>query len=440
VDGMHWLLNHFLVRGVNKYVPHAFSLKEFPDPECPPHFYAHGNHAQFPWFSRLMVYANRVCTLLDGAKNHVPVAVLYNVEGEWAGEYMPIEKPARVLAESQIDYHFVPVDALNHSDVRGHELEMNGIKYQALVIPYSKYISGDLANFIRGANKFTIYFIDSLPDEVLDGSPVPHCQCIPLGELADKLLGVGDVAVNYPFPDLRYGRWKKDSGEMWMFFNESGNETFDGSITLPKLDSPVGYDAFNNRLLAINCECEGNGCKLQLRLEPGEVMFVLSGCNLVAPATDDYQSVKIIDCSKGWAVNLKYPSGSGNNYFLDELSNIARLEPNYSGTIEYEKILTLPDCDGLLVKIGECHDMVSVFVDDVSIGMSCRPPFIFEHKCKVVAGEHSLRIVTANTPQRHVAGLGHPPSIFAPPEPLMPVGLMGSVAVEVLQFTNAPPL
>ncbi len=32
------LLDHFLVRGINHFVPHAFSAKAFPDPDCPPHF------------------------------------------------------------------------------------------------------------------------------------------------------------------------------------------------------------------------------------------------------------------------------------------------------------------------------------------------------------------------------------------------------------------
>lgn len=37
---MKWLTDHMLVRGVNHFVPHAFSQKEFPDWDCPPHFYA----------------------------------------------------------------------------------------------------------------------------------------------------------------------------------------------------------------------------------------------------------------------------------------------------------------------------------------------------------------------------------------------------------------
>src|SRR5690625_2865634 len=35
---MKWITDHMLVRGVNYFIPHAYSQKEFPDPDCPPHF------------------------------------------------------------------------------------------------------------------------------------------------------------------------------------------------------------------------------------------------------------------------------------------------------------------------------------------------------------------------------------------------------------------
>ena len=61
-----YLLDHFMVRGINHFVPHAFSAKEYPDPDCPPHFYAHGNHPQYRHFGALMAYSNRVLELLNG--------------------------------------------------------------------------------------------------------------------------------------------------------------------------------------------------------------------------------------------------------------------------------------------------------------------------------------------------------------------------------------
>lgn len=42
---MKWMTDHLLVRGINTFVPHAFSQAEFPDPDCPPHLYARAEPA-----------------------------------------------------------------------------------------------------------------------------------------------------------------------------------------------------------------------------------------------------------------------------------------------------------------------------------------------------------------------------------------------------------
>ncbi len=54
-----FLMDHFMVRGVNRFVPHAFSPKAFPDPDCPPHFYAQGENPLYRAFGELMAYNNR---------------------------------------------------------------------------------------------------------------------------------------------------------------------------------------------------------------------------------------------------------------------------------------------------------------------------------------------------------------------------------------------
>ena len=81
-----YLIDHFLARGVNRFVPHAFSPKEFPDPDCPPHFYAHGNQMQYSHFGHVIRYMNRAAHLLSGGKYPAKTAVLYHADAEWAGE------------------------------------------------------------------------------------------------------------------------------------------------------------------------------------------------------------------------------------------------------------------------------------------------------------------------------------------------------------------
>ena len=69
-----YLADHFLVRGVNHIVPHAFSMKEYPDPDCPPHFFAHGHNPQYRHFGVLMAYMNRMCALLKSGETEADVA------------------------------------------------------------------------------------------------------------------------------------------------------------------------------------------------------------------------------------------------------------------------------------------------------------------------------------------------------------------------------
>lgn len=57
-----------------------------------------------------MRYMNRVTTLTSGGHRIAPVAVLYHAEAEWAGNCMLTQKPARKLAESQIEFDCIPAD------------------------------------------------------------------------------------------------------------------------------------------------------------------------------------------------------------------------------------------------------------------------------------------------------------------------------------------
>ena len=80
---MKYLIDHFMLRGINYYVPHAFSPKK-DDTDCPPNFYNTGKNPQFKYFGMLMDYINRMCALTDGA-THIPTAaVIYDAEASWS--------------------------------------------------------------------------------------------------------------------------------------------------------------------------------------------------------------------------------------------------------------------------------------------------------------------------------------------------------------------
>lgn len=194
VRDMRYLLDHLLATGINTLVPHAFSMAEYPDPDCPPHFYAGGHNPEFPAFAQLMKYANRMCGLLNGGKHVADAAVLYDAEADWAGERMPMQKVLRDLAEHQISADIVSLDMLTEpgwgasfEDRDGHgrlvingvsseagkehgRLVMNGVSFDALVIPYAQYLPESILHFAERAEKagFPILFVGELPEALLD--------------------------------------------------------------------------------------------------------------------------------------------------------------------------------------------------------------------------------------------------------------------------------
>jgi hypothetical protein len=117
-------------------VPHAFSQAEFPDPDCPPHFYARGKNPQFHYDHVLNAYTNRISHLLSGGRHVANIGVLYHAKAEWAGKAMPFHKPLKFLLQNQIDCDVLPGDALlKQAMVQAEKLRIADETYDCLVIP-----------------------------------------------------------------------------------------------------------------------------------------------------------------------------------------------------------------------------------------------------------------------------------------------------------------
>ncbi|WP_303393780.1 glycosyl hydrolase, partial [Enterococcus sp. 12E11_DIV0728] len=135
---MKWIADHMMVRGVNYFVPHAFTMSNFPDADCPPHFYAQGHNPQFFAFKNLMDYMNKVSDLFTGGQHCSDIAVLYHGEAEWSGNYMPIQKVTRVLTENQYEFDIVPCEKIEESTIENFSFKINKNSYKILVVPYAE--------------------------------------------------------------------------------------------------------------------------------------------------------------------------------------------------------------------------------------------------------------------------------------------------------------
>lgn len=230
VSLMRWLVDHMLVRGINHFTPHAFSMTDH-DKDCPPHFYALGQNPQYEVFGALMRYTNRMADLLYGGTDCIDAAVLYHAEAEWADpSAMLFQKPLRALMEAQIDGDVIPADALAKASVTDGRLVIGSQSYAAFILPSCRYLKREVIAFVINAKKkgLPTFIVDALPEgddahQALPPEFAGAVEKVPLDELAERLRSVCTTCL-YPEScdkNLRTHLTKKDGAEILMLFNES---------------------------------------------------------------------------------------------------------------------------------------------------------------------------------------------------------------------------
>lgn len=290
---MKWLTDHMLVRGINTFVPHAFSPK-FPDRDCPPHFYARGNNPQYPFFIRLMKYMNRMCHLLNGGRMVTPAAVLYHGEAEWCGQTDLFQRPVRLLMEKQIDCDVIWSDLLGEDTAvfENRRLVIRGQSYGCLIIPGCSHVPGPVARFIARAHQagFPVLFVEQLPKASLD-EHIPAkelfqmIEAVPEELLADKAAALcGELPLRVHLisgsrEDLRACTYEHPDGRVYMLFNEHPMQEIKARLTLTtKPDNGhfgelVRYDAVSN----VCFPAELKDGVLELNLKAGESAVYICG-------------------------------------------------------------------------------------------------------------------------------------------------------------------
>jgi hypothetical protein len=450
---MKYLTDHFLVRGINHYVPHAFSPKEFPDPDCPPHFYAHGLNPQFRHFRRLMRYMNRACHLINGGKHVAPAALLYHGEAEWTGGYMLLQKPARELLENQIDFDILPSDLFADMDAFNSSfdglLHVNGETYKTLIVPYAEYVTGEVARFAAQAVKrgFEVIFVDEHPSGICDCEgeeaatllrEITACKAVPLNELANYVgaRGFKEVFLSPEFKRLRYYHYKLDN-DIYLFSNEDQSIPFEGEITVSATGDAVIYDAFENVLRPVEYEKADNGTKLKLTVEPYNMVIVVfgdkgTGFELVPQQKAEGKKTII---SGEWTISFaesrEYPDFRDRQK-ITALENIGFKYPDFSGTMRYETVFELGETGKAVLTLEDAYEAVEVWVNGEYAGMKIAPPYRFDLSGIVRNDKNDLRIEVTNTLDRKVRNMKFDTgiySLFRGGSILEPAGLIGEVAL-----------
>ncbi|CAM4104177.1 glycosyl transferase family 2 [Paenibacillus alkaliterrae] len=417
---MKWLTDHMLVRGVNHFVPHAFSAKEFPDPDCPPHMYARGKNPQYRYYRELNLYTNRISHLLSGGLHIATAAVLYHAEAEWSGSYMYFHKPVKELMRSQIDCDVLPADTLTESvSVESGKLRVQEETFDCLIVPYSEALPSKLLNRLAelAEHGLLIVFVDGLPVRSSEGDEVGEAlgrldahvsiKVVPLGNLAEflKEKGLQDIRVKGEQPYLRHYHVEYSDLGVHMFTNEHPFQSIATEVVLPVKGRVLLYDAFRNVLSESGGVESGDGTSMSLRLSPYESVIVLTGTGMLdIPASKrSEESMNETVIEGPWtiatATSEQYPSFEtwGEAEGLSDMSLPGKL-PTFSGTFRYEMNFDwMQQADRVFLDLGEVFETAEVRVNGQSAGICICPPYRLDIGDFVHTGTNTLTIEVTNT-------------------------------------------
>lgn len=468
---MKWMTDHLLVRGVNEFVPHAFSQAEFPDPDCPPHMYARGKNPQYRYYRELNQYTNRASHLLSGGTHIAPLAVLYHAEAEWSGKAMPFQKPMRVLMQAQIDCDVLPGDVLLESaSVEDGALRVGQETYRALVIPACDALPAQLINRLVALADagLPLLFVDHLPDLAAEGWPLStglirlkghdRASVLSLAALAGRARaqGFAEVSLEGSHPSLRYYHVQHPGMDAWMFTNEHPFQAVDTSLEIPGSGTALAYDPFANTASRLDAVEKGGRLSFALHLEPYQSLFVLTGAGvqvfaqnvaekLELPSSETLRKKRVnltlgalvelegVPISGPWMISVatseEYPAFTpwNDSAPLADLSKPGAL-PDFSGTFRYMTAFHWDRSrEKRFLDLGEACETAEVWLNGEHLGVKICPPYRFDISAVLREGMNTLVIEVTNTLVKQEKDFL---SRYAPQEPS---GLLGPVRIESWQ-------
>lgn len=402
---MKWLLDHLLVRGVNHFVPHAFS-PQFPDPDCPPHFGANGKDPQYDAFRFLMNYGNKVATLLYGGSPVCDAALLYTAESEWMSPEDRVDKmhaPARLLYDNNIDFDILPMDILANdpestlysAEAKDGMLTVGPNRYKLLVIPQVAHIPGWALHRLHALRTMGVNIL-------WIGKDISIEELLP--RAADFL--EQDIRVCGQHKFLRSCHYTDQGNEVYMFVNESLTEEANCQAILKGIGSRRGLmlDLLNDEI----CTIEASDGTIPLVLAPNQSCLIIFGDT----DCDQFPEKRCWTQKQGADLTFRMeiaPYDDMDHFRLYEaeahssgLPCVTALNnsPAFSGMIRYTASFTGGDLahkPQLGLDLGKVGNTARVILNGEDLGLRITTPYRFDLTGKVLEGDNVLIVETANT-------------------------------------------
>lgn len=392
---MKYLADHMLVRGINYYVPHAFSPKP-DDQDCPPNFYQSGENPQFRYFRNIMDYMQRVCHLHSGGI-HVPTAaIVYDAEAHWVGrDRVPLESCGKNLYDNLMDYDILPADVLGQI---GQDGVLNGETYPCLIVPYCEGMARRVVDAVAQCPLRTIVAVK--PGMTVKEPELQQCEQVAPQDLAEYLRSnVGsDVSSDYDGIFLRYYHYVRCGTHSYMFSSEDIHNTVSATVRLSAFSGGeyILYDPMQNRAVA-GFSADG---QIPITLMPYNSLMIFCGdiCTQGLPRRK-FPEFREQEITAEYQISLRRETEPEFEQYLtsEQLINItgrAHL-PNFSGHIRYCWQQRIPEQGCWQLDLGRVGEAAEVFVNGESAGVRIVPPYVFDIS-SVKEGVNELCVVVSN--------------------------------------------
>jgi hypothetical protein len=421
VEQAKWVLDHHFARGINLFQTMSYlsSRETFRPYFCPPDL---NLSPQWPQFSQLFAYANRMSYLLSVGQPTAAIALYYPTTSGWLGDFSAdaaMLAIAQRLLENQRDFDFVDEQALQS----GLKLEsaalvnQSGQSYRTVIVPPVKVISetalARLEAFAKAGGK--VVFVKQWP-ELIAGKTYLHAAKGPAqlawATLATEtelfgLLPTPDLKLSVACPAVKHVHRRLADGEVYFLFNES-DRALDLTASLQGAGAPEYWDAVTGKRARVAAwNRQGDSVRLSLTLEPYEARTIVLG-----PAASQATKVRPVlkQTSESISIEGDWKLTIDGKEICGPLKTWAEYgEPGYCGTVRYRKEFNVPRSfagakQELHLDLGEVKYSAQVRLNGKDLGALAWRPFRWPVSDAIRAGSNLLEIEITNTAANELAG------------------------------------
>ncbi|MEI7024258.1 glycosylhydrolase-like jelly roll fold domain-containing protein [Paenibacillus sp. y28] len=411
---MKWYIDWLTVRGVNLLSPHAFYYSIDGDRmfERPPD--VGPNNIWWPHYLSFAQYMKRMSWLMTDSVNVTPVAVL--CKEDW----LPwrITKP---LYQNQVEFNYLEERLLYSAcTVEEGQIRIAAQTYSVVLVESPEVMEEQglavLEPFISQGGRVIV-----LGDR--GTSPSLHAA-VEVRDPVDVVAALDrlfkrDVRFDGDSRFVRVSHVVKEGSHFYMIVNEGEDAAYEGTMRVSLKGGLEQWEPWDGTVSAASAVPVDDGMHISVRLEPrGSVIYHVNPDEPMR-AADDADSVPAgevrQELNDSWRIGLLgeplLPGEPGNWTAQEELAD-------FSGTMVYTRQLHLDNPPSLhqaaLLDLGEVHELAEVWVNGESAGVKMWPPYVFDIRPWLKAGDNELRIHVTNALANRYEQAGLPSGLLGP--------------------------